>query len=99
MGRHDLVATHGAVGRVVVGLERLGVALEAKVRPGTVPPVASRQHIDTLGLAHPGLLPQHWQRLQEAGVDLDPMLRSSERFLELWEQVRQRAVSPGASGS
>jgi len=46
--------------------------------------------IDTLGLAHPGLLPEHWQRLAEAGVDLDPMLRSAERFLQLWE----RALTP-----
>jgi len=44
--------------------------------------------IDTKGVAHPGLLPQHWQRLQEQGVDLDPMLRSAERFLQLWEQAR-----------
>jgi len=43
--------------------------------------------IDTLGLAHPGLLPQHWQRLEEAGVSLDPMLRSAERFLQLWERA------------
>jgi microsomal dipeptidase-like Zn-dependent dipeptidase len=44
--------------------------------------------IDTLGLAHPGLLPQHWQRLQENGADLEPMLRSAERFLQLWEKVQ-----------
>jgi microsomal dipeptidase-like Zn-dependent dipeptidase len=43
--------------------------------------------IDTQGLAHPGLLPQHWQRLSEAGMDLDPMLRSAERFLQLWEHA------------
>ncbi len=43
---------------------------------------------DTLGLAHPGLLPDHWQRLEEAGADLDPMLRSAERFLQLWERAR-----------
>lgn len=48
--------------------------------------------IDTLGLAHPGLLPQHWQRLEERGTDLDPMLRSAERFLQLWEQVRARSA-------
>ncbi len=44
--------------------------------------------IDTVGLAHPGLLPQHWQRLEEGGVELEPMLRSAERFLRLWEQAR-----------
>jgi microsomal dipeptidase-like Zn-dependent dipeptidase len=44
--------------------------------------------IDTRGLAHPGLLPQHWQRLHRDGMDLEPMLRSAERFLQLWEQAR-----------
>ena len=44
--------------------------------------------IDTLGLAHPGLLPQHWQRVAEQGVDLEPMLRSAERFLQLWERAQ-----------
>ncbi len=46
--------------------------------------------IDTLGLAHPGMLPQQWKRLEEAGVDLDPTQRSAERFLQLWEQVLAR---------
>lgn len=45
--------------------------------------------IDTKGLAHPGLLPQHWERLERRGMDLEPMLRSAERFLQLWEQARQ----------
>lgn len=49
---------------------------------------ASPLAIDTVGLAHPGLLPQHWQRLEEAGADLEPMLRSAERFLQVWEQAR-----------
>jgi len=52
------------------------------------PPLA----LDTLGLAHPGLLPQYWQRLEEDGMSMDPMLRSTERFLQLWE----RALSSGA---
>lgn len=46
--------------------------------------------IDTLGIAHPGVLPGHWQRLREAGVDLEPMMLSAERFLEIWEQVDAR---------
>jgi microsomal dipeptidase-like Zn-dependent dipeptidase len=44
--------------------------------------------IDTVGLAHPGLLPDHWERLNRSGLDLEPMLRSAERFLQLWEQAR-----------
>ncbi|MFT4622512.1 MAG: microsomal dipeptidase-like Zn-dependent dipeptidase [Myxococcota bacterium] len=47
--------------------------------------------IDTWGLAHPGLLPQHWQRLAEDGVDLEPIRRSPEQFLRLWEQAHARA--------
>ena len=43
--------------------------------------------IDTLGLAHPGLLPQHWRRVSDEGVDMEPMLRSAERFLRLWEDA------------
>ena len=46
--------------------------------------------IDSLGLAHPGLLPDHWTRLERDGLDLDPMLRSAERFLQLWEAARAR---------
>ncbi len=54
--------------------------------------------VDVLGLAHPGLLPQYFQRLEEAGLDLDPMLRSAERFLQLWEGAvaRQRRVGAAA---
>ena len=44
--------------------------------------------LDLVGLAHPGLLPQHWQRLAEQGTDLDPMLRSAEQFLRLWARAR-----------
>jgi microsomal dipeptidase-like Zn-dependent dipeptidase len=44
--------------------------------------------LDRKGLAHPGLLPEHWQRVEEQGVSLEPMLRTSERFLQLWEQAR-----------
>ena len=44
--------------------------------------------LDTAGLAHPGMLPEHWERVEAQGVDLDPMLRSAERFLQLWEEVR-----------
>ncbi len=44
--------------------------------------------IDTRGLAHPGLLPSQWERLERDGADLEPMLRSAERFLQLWESVQ-----------
>ena len=47
--------------------------------------------IDRVGLAHPGLLPQYWQRLREDGMDLDPLERSLERFVQIWESVRAGA--------
>jgi hypothetical protein len=47
--------------------------------------------IDRVGLAHPGLLPQYWQRLREDGMDFDPLERSLERFVQIWESVRAGA--------
>lgn len=45
--------------------------------------------VDTLGLAHPGLLPGWWTRLEREGADLSPMTASAERFLQLWAQARR----------
>lgn len=45
--------------------------------------------VDTLGLAHPGLLPDHWTRLTRDGLDLAPTRDSAERFLRLWEEARR----------
>ena len=57
--------------------------------PGGCYPASEATHeLDTAGLAHPGMLPVHWERVAAQGVDLDPMLRSAERFLQLWEEVR-----------
>lgn len=44
--------------------------------------------VDALGLAHPGLLPQYWQRLRERGLDLDPLLRQPEQLLRVWTRIR-----------
>lgn len=41
--------------------------------------------VDTRGLADPSLLPEQWERLSREGMDLAPMLRSAERFLQLWD--------------
>jgi microsomal dipeptidase-like Zn-dependent dipeptidase len=41
--------------------------------------------VEIQGLAHPGLLASHWECLAERGTDLQPILRSSERFLQLWQ--------------
>lgn len=45
--------------------------------------------IDRVGLAHPGLLPQHWQRLGEAGMDVRALERAAEQLLDVWTRVRQ----------
>lgn len=50
--------------------------------------------VDRVGLAHPGLLPQYWQRLREDGLDMDPLERSLERFVQLWEHARAQTVHP-----
>ncbi len=56
--------------------------------PGTVPAGTPPLAIDRIGLAHPGLLPQYWQRLAESGMDLEPLERSVEQFLRVWERAR-----------
>ena len=52
------------------------------------PQLQDKLEIDTRGLAHTGLLPDHWERLRRDGMDLEPMLRSAERFLQLWARAR-----------
>ncbi|MEQ1501338.1 MAG: membrane dipeptidase [Myxococcota bacterium] len=42
---------------------------------------------DTRGLANPSLLPEQWAAMERLGYDLDPMWRSAERFLALWERA------------
>lgn len=44
--------------------------------------------IELEGLAHPGLLASQWKLLEKEGVDLLPLQRSSERFVQLWEYFR-----------
>jgi microsomal dipeptidase-like Zn-dependent dipeptidase len=45
----------------------------------------SYEEIELKGLAHPGLLNSHWNLLLQQGVDLEPVKRSSEKFLQLWQ--------------
>lgn len=46
--------------------------------------------IDSIGLAHPGLMPDYWKLLENEGADLNPIRRSSERFLQVWSFYRER---------
>lgn len=43
------------------------------------------EEIELKGLAHPGLLESHWRLLENEGVDLEPIKRSSEKFLQMWQ--------------
>ena len=44
--------------------------------------------IDTVGMVHPGLIPQHFERAERMGLDRRPIDRSSEQFLQMWESAR-----------
>jgi microsomal dipeptidase-like Zn-dependent dipeptidase len=46
--------------------------------------------IELEGLAHPGLLASQWRLLEKEGVDLIPIQRSSERFVQLWTYFRKQ---------
>ncbi len=41
--------------------------------------------LEIKGLAHPGLMPDYWETLRSEGVDLAPIERASERFLQIWQ--------------
>ncbi len=46
---------------------------------------AEYEAIELEGMPHPGLLDSHWQLLEKEGVDLEPVRRASEKFLQMWE--------------
>lgn len=46
------------------------------------------ERIETEGMSHPGLIDSHWKYLEREGVDLLPIKRNSERFVQLWEDFR-----------
>lgn len=46
--------------------------------------------VELEGMPHPGLLESHWRLLEKEGVDLDPVLRASEKFLQMWEHFLER---------
>lgn len=53
-------------------------------------PDSSYEAVELLGMPHPGLLESHWRLLEKEGVDLEPIKRSSEKFLQMWEYVLDR---------
>lgn len=50
------------------------------------------EEIELQGLPHAGLLESQWRWLEKEGVDLAPIQRNAERFLQLWEAFRIRAA-------
>ena len=53
-------------------------------------PNGDYEAIELEGMPHPGLLESHWTLLEKEGVDLSPVHRASEKFLQMWESVRAR---------
>ncbi|MEM7105789.1 MAG: membrane dipeptidase [Bacteroidota bacterium] len=43
------------------------------------------EDIELFGMTHPGLLESNWKLLEKENVDLSPIRRSSERFLQIWQ--------------
>lgn len=48
-------------------------------------PDSITEPIETLGLAHPGLVDSQWKVMEKEGVDLAPIKRAAEKFLQLWQ--------------
>jgi len=47
--------------------------------------------VDTVGLAHPGMLGEYWAALEEEGMHTESLRFASEKFLQMWEKVRARS--------
>jgi hypothetical protein len=56
-----------------------------------IDPETEYETVELEGMPHPGLLPSHWRLLEKEGVDLQPIRRASEKFLQMWEELRKRA--------
>ena len=44
------------------------------------------EDIELQGMPHAGLLSSQWKYMEKKGVDLDPIKRNSEHFLQIWQQ-------------
>ena len=51
------------------------------------------EQIEIAGLAHPGLMMDYWNLLEEEGVDLSPIRRASEKFVQNWEYMIENKAS------
>ena len=46
--------------------------------------------IELQGLAHPGLVESQWKWMAKEDVEMEPILRASQKFLRVWEYFRER---------
>lgn len=53
--------------------------------------------IELDGMPHPGYLESQWRLLEKEGVDLEPIKRNSEKFLQVWEYFLDGKGSFGKS--
>lgn len=53
--------------------------------------------IELDGMPHPGYLESQWRLLEKEGVDLEPIKRNSEKFLQLWEYFLEHKGTFGKS--
>lgn len=60
-------------------------------------PDTAFKKIETIGLAHPGMMEEHWNLLEKEGVDLEPIKLSSEKFLQMWEYLQNRKTLSGTT--
>lgn len=52
---------------------------------------------NTDGLAHVGLLPDMLEDLRVAGADMNPIYRSAEAYIAMWEKIEGKNVFPPSS--
>lgn len=53
-------------------------------------PGVAYENIELQGMPHPGLMDSHWKLMVKEGVDIEPVKRASEKFLQLWQQFLDR---------
>jgi microsomal dipeptidase-like Zn-dependent dipeptidase len=50
------------------------------------------EKIETDGMPHPGYLSSQWALLEKENVDIEPIRRNSEHFLQLWELFLNKKI-------
>lgn len=53
-------------------------------------PDSTYEAIELVGMPHPGLMASQWSWMEKQGVDIEPVRRASERFLQIWEYLLDR---------